>query len=288
MLITKASKFITFITLLTAGSVSLASATTRFEDYFHISPNLNIEIANKITSQYVDSTPISTRHKDELSKLDNALNQQLNMHAKNPVYWFLKGLNHRNLAAYYYATKQLQLADRQIQKKNAAYQKAIELDKPELKKLSAAIYSTMKSGLPENLKIQATQQELKLGGSADSESAYWYLHWSNIDQLKKAGRDKEAEQAYKNMQKEMKDQNANMSVYNVLNQTIEITTLNKPSVDKNPEASKPEQVHPTPERSQKPEKPVDKKMIIIVSIVSLSLISLITLMIYEFKIKKRK
>jgi len=288
MLITKARKLIAFIMLLTVSTTCLSNAAPRFEDYFQINPGLNIKIANKITSHYLDNKPLSTQHKDELEQLDNSLNKLLSKHTKNPAYWFLKGLNHRNLAAYYHSKKQFKLADEQIQKKNTAYQKAIELDKAELKKLSASIYSTMKFGLPEDLKIQATQQELKLGGSADSESAYWYLHWSNIDQLKKAGRDKEAEQAYRNMQKEMKEQNANMSVYSALNQTIEQTTFNKPTTDKKPETSKAEPPPSKPEHSQKPDKPLDRKMLIITSIVALSLISLISLMIYELKIKRKR
>jgi len=136
----------------------------------------------------------------------------------------------------------------------------------------------MKHGLPEDLKIQATQFELAQGGNADNESEYWYLHWSNVDQLKKAGRHEEAEQAFRKMQKAMQENKVDMSVYANLNkqiekQTFDISETEPPSSIKEEDADKNQLI---------------SKEFVMPALLIISLLSLLVVIIYEFFIKKKK
>lgn len=276
--------------LIIFSSSKTCLADSNFLQHFNTPPVLDKNIANRVTAYYSEDISLSlAQQKNELLKLESTLGRLENTYSRQPVYWFIKGLNHRNMASYYFESKDVKLADSQIYKKDMAYRKAIELDKASSNPLSAAIYNSMKHGLPTELKIQATQKELSLGGNIENDSAYWYLHWSNIDQLKKAGRNSEAEQAYKNMQQEMKEDEVDMSIYAALNKDIEKRTLQrnekKPQISTNKPKTKPKAK--TVEKT-KPDKPVDKKFIIITSIVIFSILSLLFITIYEKWIKKRR
>jgi len=182
------------------------------------------------------------------------------------------------VASYYIASKNPELSRSHIEHKDKAYKKALSLSKTKGKELSAAIYSTMKHGLPQKLKITATQNEISQGGNGDNDSYYWYLHWSNINQLQKAGRKKEAEDAYQTMQKELKDSGMDMSVYNSLTKQIETQTLQK-------KQAKPQK---KPADHKKKEDKLDTKYIIISSIAAFSAISLIIVTVIELRRKRKK
>ena len=288
MLATKQLIYTITCLLITVSSISNCFADNEFHNFFQVDPVIDQSIANRITSYYSENITIPMEdQKTQLFELENELEKIHDTHSNQAIYWFIKGLNHRNLASYYYEANKPRLADSQIYNKDIAYKKAIELDKLSSDNLSASIYSTMKFGLPQDLKIQAIQKELSLGGSGDSDSSYWYLHWSNIDQLKKAGRDKEAEQAYRKMQQEMKEDGADMSVYSALNKSIEQTTLNIKEKTPEPVKKKTENKKTnSPPKKISPEKPVDKKMIIISSILGFAFVSLLFLVFYEMRIKK--
>jgi len=290
MLAIKNSFYFIACALISIGSISNCFAKSSFSEYFQTDPVINQEIANRITSYYSEDISLpEEQQKTELFNLESQLEKIQDSHSTQAVYWFIKGLNHRNLASYYSETNKQKLADSHIYNKDIAYKKAIELDKSSDKNLSASIYSAMKHGLPQDLKIKAIQKELSLGGNGDNDSAYWYLHWSNIDQLKKAGRDQEAEQAYKNMQKEMQADGVDMSVYSALNESIEKTTLQRNQKPQKQAKKEPENRNQSkPEPKNPAEKPTDKKMIIISSILAFAFISLILLTFYEMKLKKGK
>jgi len=264
--------------------VSAHSMAAGFTDFFHKSPVINESLADRVSRYYSEDIklPIETQKK-ELLEIANELESISVKFSDQPVYWFIKGLNHRNLASLYFESKSIQQSDREIHKKDIAYKKAIELDKS-LKYLNASIYSTMKHGLPESSKIDATQQELSLGGNGENDSYYWYLHWSNIDQLKNSARNEEAEQAFKIMKKEMNNSDIDMSVYKALNEKIEKDTFNRSEKvlkhKKSRAVKKPEEKHNI-------DKLPDYKAIIITSIVISSIIGLLVVTIYEFKIKRR-
>ena len=276
--------------LILFSSGKLCIADSNFFQYFNAPPALDENIANRVTTYYSEDISLSLiQQKNELFKLETALDSLEKTHSEQPVYWFIKGLNHRNMASYYFESKDFKLADSQIYKKDMAYKKSIELDKTSSNQLSAEIYNSMKHGLPSELKIQATQKELSLGGNIENDSGYWYLHWSNIDQLKQAGRNKEAEQAFENMQKEMKEDDTDMSIYAALNKTIEKTTLKRAETKPQLPTKIPK---PRPEvktvEKTKTDNMVDKKFIIITSIVIFSILSLLFITVYEKWVKKRK
>lgn len=256
----------------------LCSASANFSDYFQTEPVIKSAIADRVTYYYSEDIELTdAQQKIELLYLNSQLNSIETLYAEQAIYWFIRGLNDRNIAAYYTHLKEQIPANKYIKNKNNAYEKALQLAKINPKELSAAIYSTMKHGLPLDLKIQATQFELAQGGNVDNESAYWYLHWSNIDQLKKAGRQQEAEDAYKQMQTAMQANKVDMSVYADLNQQVENQTFN---------ASAEKTTHSPKEEVEKNK--LNSKEVVMPSLLILALISLLLVTVYEFFIKKRR
>ncbi len=266
---------------------SLCSANANFYEHFQTEPLISESLANRITEYYSEDIPLPLpQQRIELLNIETQLNNQEKKHSDNAVYWFIKGLNHRNIASYYVDNNNLPLANSHVNSKNNAYKKAIELGNTPKNQLTAPIFSTMKHGLPEDMKIEATKNEIALGGNGESDSYYWYLHWSNIDQLKKAGRKDEALAAYKKMQAELKNSGMDMSIYNSLTKKIESETLKGIKTEKpanKPQAKKVK----THKKPKEPEKSYDRKYIIIVSVILFSAIIIIAVAIYEF-IQKRK
>lgn len=281
----KLNQTLLFSSILLIGSISAGSADTEFEEYFLLSPPVSKLIANRITTYYSeDITSPPELQKKELLKFQKTLELEKNKQKKRSAYWFIKGLNHRNLAALYSELKEPSLADIQTSRKNIAYKNALELDSKTPHKLSAVIYSTMKYGLPQDLKITATQGEISQGGKGDNDSYYWYLHWSNIDQLQKAGREDEAKEAYKKMQNELKNSDMDMSVYKTMNKQIETKTL---KLERKKTTTKPEKKKKKPEKKGTASKStLDKKYIIIYIISTLSILALVIVTVIEIK-KKR-
>jgi len=274
------------VTLLVIASSSICIAETSFNEYFDMEPVINTELADRISNYYNEDIPLSNaQQKIELASLEQKLKALENTHKDNPIYWFIAGMHNKNMATYYTTTNNSEMAYKHIKLKDSAYEKAIKLDKDASEKLSASIYSSMKHGLPEALKIEATQGELAVGGNGESDSYYWYLHWSNIDQLQNAGRTEEAEQAFKNMQKELKDSKTDMSIYGALNQQIEKKTFNK----EQPKPSKPKPV----KKKEKPKKKeplfdLDKKYTIILGITVITILLFTIVIVYERKSRKNR
>ena len=266
-------------------STSTCSANTRFIDQFQISPPINEATADRITSYYSEDITLPLeQQKTELFELNEQLESVASEHSNKAVYWFIKGLLHKNIASYYTDIENSLLATTHISNKDMAYEKAIELSNTSNNTLSAAIFSTMKHGLPQDLKIKATQNELSMGGNGEDDSYYWYLHWSNIDQLEKAGRKEDALDAYKNMQKELKQSDMDMSVYDDLTKKIESETLKKTRLQSPAPGTATKKTNITPDtkkEKKKNAKPLDKKYVVIFSIISLSVLSIVIVMIYE-------
>lgn len=254
------------------------SAAANFNDYFKIQTDIDAAIADRVTYYYSENIQLThAQQKAELLNIQSQLNAIETTHNNQAIYWFIKGLNERNIAAYYTQSNKQALTDKHIKNKNNAYKRSLQLAKNNPKKLTPAIYSTMKHGLPEDLKIQATQFELAQGGNVDNESAYWYLHWSNIDQLKKAGRHEEADTAFKDMQKAMQENKVEMSIYTDLNKQVEKQTLNIS-----------EKESPLPLKEEETEKnELSSKKVVMPTLLIIALIALLLVAIYEFFIKKR-
>lgn len=272
-------RYILCITLFFTASSGLAA--TSFDEYFQISAEIDMAIADKVTHYYSEDSQLTdAQQKSELLKLEMELKSIEAENSDRSIYWFIKGLNDRNIATYYAEIDRPIISSQYIKNKNTAYKKALELSKDPSQQLSAAIYNTMKHGLPEDLKIEATQAELNQGGNIDNESAYWYLHWSNIDQLEKAGRHQEAEEAFKNMQKEMQDSGADISIYSELNQKIEKQTFNQSAItETTTEQAKAKDVE---------ESRINVKDVMIPALIFISLSLLFLVTVYELVFKKRK
>ena len=267
------------IVLIIAFTVSLSSSAASFDDYFQSKPEINNTIADRVTHYYSEDVKLPIGQQQiELKKLEAQLSALESNHTNQAIYWFIRGLNDRNLAAHYNHTNETETAKKYIANKNNAYKKALNITKNNHQKLSAAIYSTMKHGLPEDLKIEATQFELAQGGNIENESAYWYLHWSNIDQLKKAGRHEEADKAFEDMQQAMQEKNVDMSVYADLSKQVEKQTLKR--IDKKT---------PTPiQQDDTEENKLISKEVIMPALLIIALLSLVLLTIYELFIKTKK
>jgi len=269
----------------------ICSASIQFVDQFEIDPLINTELANRVTEYHSENISLSPeQQKTELLKLENQLENFSESYSKKSVFWFIRGLHFKNMASYYFDRKKPQLVKDYIDKKNLAYQKSIELSSTANNQLSAAIFSTMKPGLSDDLKIQATKKEITLGGNGDNDSYYWYLHWSNIDQLEKAGRKDEAKTAYKQMQKELKNSGMDMSVYGSLTKKIETETLKQSSTKTNSNNISPKKTKPAPKTEPKKydTDKYDTKIIVISSIAAFSVLSLIGVIIIELRRKHKK
>jgi len=214
--------------ILTLAFISSVNANTGFEQLFHLHPEQASSTADRVTNFHADNMDLSTTDKiNELNALSNNIDAYIKASPDNPVLWFIKGLNYSNLASVYNAQGSTPQVESSIVNKNIAYEKAMQLDKT-VATLTAAIYATMKHGLPEDLKINAIQKELALGGNGETESSYWYLHWSNINALQNAGRAEEAKLALQKMKSEMFSQGISNPDYDELTKQVE-QNLNQPS-----------------------------------------------------------
>ncbi|MCW8934545.1 MAG: hypothetical protein OQK98_07455 [Gammaproteobacteria bacterium] len=260
-------------------SISMCLADSRFIEQFQVEPVIEESLANRVTEYYSEDINLPlTQQRIELLELDNKLDQLSTIHVNTAVFWFIKGLHHKNMTSYYTEEKNLPLASSHMKRNNEAFKKSIQLSQLPDNQLSASIFSTMKHSLPEDLKIEATKNEIVLGGNGDNDSYYWYLHWSNIDQLEKAGRKQEAKQAYKKMQLELQSSGADKSIYQELTRKIENETL-KQSAQANIEKPKP--VIPSKVKERVKEKVYETKYIVILSVILLSIASIVAVTAYE-------
>lgn len=259
---------------------STSWAEDEFKDSFDIDAGNAQEIADLVSRYYVGTHTLNSRQaQTDLNSATQKINLLIQNHPKNPVLYFIKGLNAGLLASLYKQSGDKRFVQ-SIKNKNSAFKKAIQLDNQKQTLLSASTYAAMKHGLPEEYKIKAIQKELTQGGSGDNESQYWYLHWSNINSLQKAGRFKEAQQALQNMQQELDEEGLSQSTYSKISTRAENnlnTAIQKKQALKQ---TKPSTTNEQPE--------LDTKTLIIVMISVISILAFIGIAIYEFKIKKRQ
>ena len=273
--------YFTFLLLLTLPCSLLAD--TRFNDVFDTSESRYNQIADRVTTYHAEDINLSPGEiKIELEALNQNIEAFLKGDKNNAILWFLKGLNHSNLAAHYARSKNLAASNQQLKQKDSAYEKAMSVDQQTPARLSAAIYATMKHGLPENSKIKAIQKELELGGNGDNESYYWHLHWSNVSALERAGRFDEAQQALENMKREMKQQNVTNPDYQ------DIVNRAQANVD---QARKNSSSIQQPQKTEKTAAPGDEepesKYQLIWAIGLLAVLAILIVTVYEIVIRKK-
>lgn len=256
-------------------------ATTQFNELFELNINNFSGTANRVASHHAGDSGLSPREiKTELEALDQNIEAIIKTDPDNPALWFLKGLNHSNLASFFDSQKDSKNSNLHIRKKDQAYNKAIQLDRENTPHLSPSMYATMKHGLPESLKIKAIQKELALGGNGENESYYWHLHWSNVSALEQAERFEEAQQALENMKREMKQQNVTNLDYQ------EIVMRAQKSIDDSKNKPTPRPA-PTPPKKPPEKEKTDSKSTLIWSIGVLAIIAIIMVMIYELKFRRK-
>ena len=179
-------------------------AATDFNEFFDTDLAQYNQIADRVTEYHTTDISLDIQSRQtELETLQKDVDNIIKTSPDEPLYWFINGLNHNNLAALFAALKNQNAVNQHIELRNLAYQKAMLLDQTPPLKLSAAIYATMKHGLPEAEKIKAIEGEIKKGGSGESDDEYIQLHWSRVNALEKSGRHAEAQNALTEMQREI-------------------------------------------------------------------------------------
>jgi hypothetical protein len=194
-------------------------AESFFSESFQYDGTALPEYVNKITTDYFkdSSEPVQQRLQQYYGFSE--LLQQPHDSSQQATWYFIQGLNDLNIISILQQIQTESNIDNQAeidkfdQLVQQAFKKAMAADKKS-QELSPNMYATMQRALSGNLKIQALQKELSLGGSGESEASYWFKHWQVIGALKDAGRYQEAEQAIRTMQGELEQAGLQNSAYN--------------------------------------------------------------------------
>lgn len=201
-------KIITCVLLL----LSPALSALEFADVFDMSARGFEREANIILTYQVSEIQFDrVRYETDMQFVTDSLASKETKFANSPVFRFVQGLHARNMVVLRQHNDQQQKQWRKI--KQDYFAQAMALDKTNEPHLSAAAYADMKKGLDGDLKQQAIAAELKLGGNGENESYYWYLHWSNINELQKQGKIEEAEAALKQMREALKAEGKSAEIY---------------------------------------------------------------------------
>lgn len=193
-------KYLLIILFMCSGQL-LAS---EFDEAFDLSARGFVKQANKVTLYFNSSIEHDLDYQQQELEIITASMQAVeNKFEKNPVFWFVKGLHAKNMASYFKQRDNKTEVSRWLDLKTKFYQKALQLDKTNKPHLSAASYAVMKPGLPPPFKQRAIEMELSLGGNGENDSYYWYLHWSNINELQKQKMFTQAEAALQRMKQEL-------------------------------------------------------------------------------------
>lgn len=194
-----------YLLLLFCCIPAITLADTDFNELFEADLDAHTQIADRVAAYHATDISLEiTAQQTELDTLQKEIDTILAESPNEPLYWFISGLNHSNLAALAALQKNPGAINQQIEQRNLAYQKAMLLDQTLPLKLSARIYATMKYGLPAADKINAIKNEIKQGGSGENDTQYIQLHWSQVNELEKSGRHDEAQAALKEMQREIR------------------------------------------------------------------------------------
>ncbi|HEX5636765.1 MAG TPA: hypothetical protein VFY78_06735 [Gammaproteobacteria bacterium] len=248
-------------------------ADTDFNHFFNANIEQHKAVADRIATYHSTDIALDIQlQQTELEALQQSVETLTQTAPAEPLYWFISGLNHNNLAALFSAQKNETATSRHIEQRNLAYRKAMQLDQTPPLKLSAAIYATMKTGLPEADKIKAIESEIKQGGSGESDDQYIQLHWSRVHALEKSGRHDEAQQALAEMQREISRLELNNPDYQIIVERAQDEINQGRAAEKQP-APKP-QAQTKPDNSALPSKPMNKNLLWVIFFGALVVISL--------------
>lgn len=220
----------------------MTSYSSEFEEAFDLSAKGFARQANRVVLFLESNSDFDTsQQKKEFDYISDSLSSMENEKKLNSIYWFVRGLNAKNIASFHHQLGNSNKAFSFIKDKNKYYAMAMDVDKKYEPHLSARAYAAMKPGLPDVLKQQAIKAELSLGGSGENESYYWYLHWSNVNELQKQGRINEAKDALVAMKKELSEDDKK-NVFNQLVDKIDKQLKNE-NIKKDISSSKQESDH---------------------------------------------
>ena len=193
-------KYLLIILLLFSGRI-LAS---EFDEAFDLSARGFEKQANKVTLYFNSAIELDLDYQQqELGLIASSMLAMEKEFEQSPVFWFVKGLHAKNMASHFKQRGNDAELSRWLDLKTKYYQRAMQLDKINQPHLSAASYAAMKPGLPPSLKQRAIEMELNLGGNGENDSYYWYLHWSNINELQKQKLFDQADAALQRMKQEL-------------------------------------------------------------------------------------
>jgi len=177
---------------------------SEFDEAFGLSARGFDKQANKVSEYFNSNIEYDLNYqRQDLELIAASLKELEKKYNNNPVFWFVSGLHARNMAGFNEQLGNDAEVRRWLDFKTKRFIKAMSLDKNNQPHLSASAYAAMKSGLPPPHKQYAIEKELDLGGDGENDSYYWYLHWSNINELQKQKKFTEADDALLRMKKEL-------------------------------------------------------------------------------------
>jgi hypothetical protein len=200
-----------------------ASAQTFFSESFEYNGAPLPDYVDRIADEYLRDSPEPAQQRLQQFQSYSELLQQPHDGNQKATWYFIQGLNDLNIISI---LKQIQSEsdidnqseiDKYDQKLQQAFKNAMAVDQKS-KELTAYMYVIMQRSFEGDLKIEAAQNELRLGGSGDSEASYWFKHWQVIGALKDAGRFDEAEQALNEMNQQLKSAGLQNSAYSLIPQ----------------------------------------------------------------------
>lgn len=199
----------------------LNAARLGFADRFEYDGPPLPEFADEVSRYYFED---SRRKPDSRLNIFNNHEQAIKNFISNrkdaTLGWFVLGMNYHNKQAAEYEkdSNNTKVIAALTEKKIAAYKAAMESNLNN-RLLTARMYSITKNSLNDAARIEAIQNELALGGSGDTETSYWHLHWNNVGSLQDAERFSEAEKALQQMETELKESGLDKSVFSGIHQT---------------------------------------------------------------------
>jgi len=197
------SRFLIIVALLFCQQLS--AARLGFSDRFEYSGTPLPKFADEVSRYYFEDSRRSPNSRLKIfNSSEGAIKAFISKRNNATLAWFVLGMNYHNkqTAEYEKNSANQKTIAALAEKKTAAYEAAIKSDLNN-RLLTARMYSIIKNSLKDAARIESLQNELALGGSGDTESSYWYLHWNNVGSLQDAGRFSEADKALQQMEKEL-------------------------------------------------------------------------------------
>ena len=199
------------------SSVSIAGS---FAQIYALPAEGFVELADRVVAARADHFVTDYAQKmKSLLDLQAELELLTDERLRDPMLWFVYGLNQNSLAEARYmlvleregrsaADRDREVTDYNVGR-SQAYERAIFYDDRKPHRLSAEIYATMGYGLTNRLKAETYTRELSLGNASENESSEIFMHWAKIDVLVKERRLSDAQQALEELKQLLESKGRN-------------------------------------------------------------------------------